>query len=201
MWSLAHSHAAFPFLLPLFGIRLFSVPLVPKSPKPLHANHLICPSCSVKSRNILKMQGSALIGSPPANPKDALIRIGLKSSSGSVFNPNRLLPYGPPRPSPDLSDESNAYKVRITEIVCLILILTVTLGRFWARATNESLSFGMDDLMAIPACVCGIGYMGIVIAYTGPCYGRHMWFCTYEQIETLQVVRFSKPLLVHCYSC
>ena len=146
------------------------------------------------------MQGSALIGSPPANPKDALIRIGLKASSGYIFNPNPLHPYGPPRPSPDLSGESNAYKVRTTGIVCLILILTVTLGRFWARATNESLSFGIDDLMAIPACLCGIGYMGTIIAYTGPCYGRHMWFCTYEQIETIQVVRFPKALLVLCHS-
>ena len=151
---------------------------------------MIYPSCLAKIVDILKMPGSALIGSPPANPKDALIRIGLKASSGSIFNPNPLHPYGPPKPSPDLSGESDAYKVRITEIVCLILILTVTLGRFWARAIMKSLSFGIDDLMVIPACLCGIGYMGTIIAYTGPCYGRHIWFCTYEQIETIQVVRF-----------
>ena len=158
------------------------------------ANPLIYLTCPAKSRKIPKMQGSALLGSPPANPKDILIRIGLKASSGSQFNPNPLHPYGPPKPSPDLSGESDAYKIVVTEIICLILILSVTLGRFWARAKQESWSFGVDDLMAIPACLCGTGYMGSIIAYTGSCYGKHIWFCTYEQIETIQVVRFSRPL-------
>lgn len=137
------------------------------------------------------MPQSALLGSLPATRNDALIQIGLKATVGSIINPNPLLPYGPPRPSPDLSGESDAYKVTATAILCLILIVGVTLGRFWARSRLESWSFGLDDLMVIPACVCGIGYISSIIAYTGPCYGRHMWFCTYEQINTIYAVRSS----------
>lgn len=140
------------------------------------------------------MQQSALLGSPPATPNDALIRIAFKATAGSIFNPNKLHPYGPPRPSPDLSEDSNAYKIFATEIVCLILIISVTLGRFLARSRLETWSFGLDDLMVIPACLCGIGYMGSITAFPGLCYGRHMWFCTYEQINTMYAVRPSELL-------
>lgn len=146
------------------------------------------------------MQESALLGSPPATPNDALIQIGLRASVGSIFNPNPLHPYGPPRPSPDLAGESDAYKVRITEFFCVVLIISTTLGRFWARSRQESWIFGLDDLMVIPACLCGIGYMGSIIAYTYSCYGQHMWFCTYEQIEMIYTVRLSDPLFLYCCS-
>ena len=135
------------------------------------------------------MVQSALLGEPPATGEDALIQIGLKESVGSIYNPNPLYPYGPPKPIPDLSWQSNGYKLLVAEVVCLILIICVTLGRFWIRSRQQAWSFGLDDLLVIPACACGIAYMTTNISQVvGSCYGKHMWFCTYEQLQMLAVV-------------
>ena len=141
------------------------------------------------------MPQSALLGDPPESQRDVLIRIGMKASAGSIFNPNKLYPYGAPRPIPDLPDESDAYKVMSTEIVCLILTFGATAGRFWSRTKLESAwSFGLDDLMVILAFLCGVGYFSSIIAFTGPCYGRHMWVCTYVQMEAIFIVTYPHPL-------
>ena len=93
------------------------------------------------------MVQSALLGDPPATDRDALIRKAMKASAGNYFNPVKDLPWGPPRPTPDLAWEDDAWKVQACYIVCLILVAGFTIGRFWTRAKIKAWGFGIDDLL------------------------------------------------------
>ena len=55
-----------------------------------------------------QMPQSALLGDPPGTQCDNMIRTEMKGSVGSIFKPNRLHSYGPPHPSLDLADVSDA---------------------------------------------------------------------------------------------
>jgi hypothetical protein len=143
---------------------------------------------------------SALLGDAPLTDRDALIRAAMKTYRTN-FNGNPKLPFGPTRPQPpkpDLADESNAWRTRTAAAAFLSLIILVTIGRFcfwWRRRKKWSL--GIDDVLILLAAGVAAAYVGhILSAFTeGTCLGRHMWFCTYEDIERLYMVRVSSFIL------
>ena len=140
------------------------------------------------------MTNSALLGDPPATSRDAMIRKGMQTFI-TAFNPVPSLPFGPTRPTPDLAGESNASKVKTTSATALTLVLVITVGRFWRRFKTPDWKAGPDDYFIVGASLVAVAYIAQIMAYfpSGNCYGRHMWFCTYEDLQALYLVRWLSP--------
>ena len=132
---------------------------------------------------------SALLGDPPLTARDALIQKAMRQYR-TLFSANPKHPFGPSRPvppAPDLAHESNAWRVLTAASCLLFLLIVVTAGRFWFRwQRRRQMGFGVDDVLIVPAVALAITYVvQIIEEVTESCLGRHMWFCTYEDIELL----------------
>ena len=117
----------------------------------------------------------------------------------TIFSANPKKPFGPSRPKPplsDLADESNAWRVLTAGGVFLALVILVTAGRFFFRwKRRQQMAFGLDDLLIIPAAALAITYDAqIITEVTESCVGKHMWFCTYENVEHLYNVSLFCPI-------
>lgn len=145
------------------------------------------------------MVDSARLGNPPLTSRDGLIQKALKTYRTN-FNGNPRLPFGAQRPippSPDLAGESNAWRTKTAAATFICLIVIVTVGRFffwWRRRQNWGL--GLDDLLVTVAAAIALAYVGHILSafVEGTCLGRHMWFCTYEDINTLYLVRIDDSM-------
>ena len=136
------------------------------------------------------MTQSALLGQPPATERDVLIRRGILRITGSIFFPNPKHPFGPPRPSPDSPDESRDSQTIALTATLMTAVIIITLGRFAYRSTLKTWKFGLDDLLIIPAALVAVMYLSQILWVNthGGCYGRHVWFCTYENVEQQYLV-------------
>nr|POE93238.1 methyltransferase ausd [Quercus suber] len=127
------------------------------------------------------MTGSALLGSPPNNKDDALIRKGLLRLSPSELNPLPGLPFGPPRPAGAVY-ESWAESVQIGLAFSIFLVIFFTVARLSVRRFYTH-SLGLDDLFIVPAALGCVVYLTLTILQSAPgCLGTHIWDCTYSGI-------------------
>jgi hypothetical protein len=132
---------------------------------------------------------SALLGDPPLTDRDALIQKAMRQYR-TIFSANPKHPFGPSHPvppAPDLANESNAWRVLTAASCLLFLVIVVTAGRFWFRwQRRRQMGFGVDDVLIIPAVALAITYVvQIIEEVTQSCLGKHMWFCTYEDVELM----------------
>jgi hypothetical protein len=153
-------------------------------------------------------EASAILGEEPLTTRDTMIRHAMQTYRTN-FNIIPNLPFGPSRPQPpaaDLAWESNAWRTRTAAASFLTLMIVVTIGRFafwWRR--RKTWGLGVDDVLIVLAAGIACAYVGHILSafVEGTCLGRHMWFCTYEDIERLYMVRGSPPILsnfvfLHC---
>lgn len=141
------------------------------------------------------MAGSALLNSPPNTPQDVLIQKGMREFT-TKFNPVKSLPYGPHRPSPDSPDDFSGDATLGLAITFLILLLVMTVGRFIALWWKRNRHFGLDDVFLLLAAPVAAAYVALTIHEFSPkkCAGRHMWFCTYADMNEIYLVRHPQRL-------
>jgi hypothetical protein len=116
------------------------------------------------------------------------------------MNPIKSLPYGPQRPSPNSPDDFNGNITLGLSIFFLVLLIIVTIGRFLAIHWNRSSKFGLDDLFLLMAAPVAATYLALTVYEfaSKKCAGRHMWFCSYADMNEIYLVRYSETL--HKYS-
>ena len=142
------------------------------------------------------MAGSALLNSPPATPQDVLIQKGMRVFK-TKMNPIKSLPYGPHRPSPNSPDDFSGNVTLGLSIFFLILLIIMTIGRFLATHWKRSRNFGLDDLFLLMAAPVAATYVALTMYEfsSKKCAGRHMWFCTYEDMNEIYLVRYHSEQL------
>jgi hypothetical protein len=94
------------------------------------------------------MVSSSLLGQQPQTPDDQLIQKAIKLLGGSFWFPDRNLPFGTPKPSPDAPDDFNATNLLVLQSILMAAGVTITVGRLIIRRHRTHSSFGIDDLFA-----------------------------------------------------
>lgn len=96
---------------------------------------------------------SALLGQPPLNENDALIREAILGPlRASNMFPNPDLPFGPTMPSKDAPDEFNGQGMFALGVILIIAAVFMTVGRLIIRWRTK-VPFGIDDGFAVLSMV------------------------------------------------
>lgn len=94
---------------------------------------------------------SALLGHPPISDTDKLIRRGLVIVAPSQLNPNKSMPFGPPRPN-NYEFETHAPSLRSGQGIAIFFVILFTSLRIYTRLFRAK-HFGIDDWMIVPGAV------------------------------------------------
>lgn len=138
------------------------------------------------------MGHSAYLNTPPANDLDRKIAKGMYLYFGTIPN-DTMLAEGviiPPFRPDNYQFESKGPGIIAGLSVCIAIIVIVTLTRLYLRIFVQSLKFGTDDYIIIPAFLLAVAYPALQIAmvtYGGA--GKHMFDITYQEYDIYKWVR------------
>lgn len=126
------------------------------------------------------MPHSALVGQQPISYNDELVYKGLYRALPLLFEKLSQIPR--------VSHQSRASSLIIGSSFAIAIAIIITCSRLWAR-TFRSRAFGADDVVIIPAAIgCVVSLALSIASETAGCLGKHVFDCTYEEIDWFYVV-------------
>ena len=135
------------------------------------------------------MSGSALVGQPPKTKEDydvVLAFARIANIPEGMFDPSKGFPMPLVRPPSDhypVSYPDRAPQIIAAMSVAIFLIFSITGTRLGLRVFRKDLQWGWDDIVVVPAALCVISWLGIVIGMaTHGGLGKHYYDVTYHEV-------------------
>lgn len=135
------------------------------------------------------MSGSALVGQPPKTKEDYAVVLAFARIANipeGMFDPSKGFPMPLVRPPSDhypVSYPDRAPQIIAAMSVAIFLVLSITGTRLGLRVLRKDLQWGWDDIVVVPAALCVISWLSIVIAMTTHGgLGKHYYDVTYDEV-------------------